>query len=62
MKYVVQNRTIKAGFFKDAQDKIEKEIQPFLDEGSRRGWDLHSFSGTDTSKGINLVFIWITEK
>ncbi|MES0490851.1 MAG: hypothetical protein ABUK01_12720 [Leptospirales bacterium] len=61
MKYKVQNRTIKAGLFTDAQNKIEKAIQPFLDEGSKNGWKLHSFQSTDTSKGINLVFIWELE-
>ena len=58
MKYIVQNKTIKAGFFSDAQDKIEAKIQPFLDEGTKKGWRLHSFQATDTTKGINLVFIW----
>ena len=57
-RYRVMNRTIKAGFFSDAQDKIEKAIQPMLDKEADAGWRLHSFQATDTSKGINLVFIW----
>ena len=56
--YRIQNRNIKAGFFTNAEDKIEKSIQPFLDEGSRNGWALHSFQATEASKGINLVFVW----
>lgn len=58
MGYKVVNRNIKAGFFKNAEDKVEKAIQPFLDDGVRSGWKLHSFSATEASKGINLVFIW----
>jgi hypothetical protein len=57
-QYKVQNRNIKAGFFSDAEDKVERSIQPFLDEGSRKGWKLHSFQATAASKGINLVFVW----
>jgi hypothetical protein len=57
-RYKVQNRNIKAGFFSDAEDKVEKSIQPFLDEGTRNGWILHSFQATAASKGINLVFVW----
>ena len=60
MGYRVVNRNIKAGFFSNAEDKVEKAIQPFLDEGSKKGWRLHSFSSTEASKGINLVFIWET--
>lgn len=61
MRYLVSNKTIKAGFFTDAQEKIEKTIQPFLDEGSKKGWKLHSFQATEAAKGINLVFIWEVE-
>jgi hypothetical protein len=57
-RYTVQNRNIKAGFFTDAEDKVEKSIQPFLDQGTNNGWTLHSFQATAASKGINLVFIW----
>jgi len=53
-----ESEASKAGFFANAQDKIEKEIQPFLDEGVKQGWRLHSFQSTESSKGINLVFIW----
>ena len=60
MAYKVVNRNIKAGFFKNAEDRVEASIQPFLDEGSSRGWTLHSFSATEAAKGINLVFIWET--
>lgn len=60
MGYKVINRNIKAGFFTNAEDKIEKTIQPFLDEGVANGWTLHSFSASEASKGINLVFIWQT--
>lgn len=60
MGYRVVNRNIRAGFFSDAEDKIEKNIQPYLDEGARKGWSLHSFQATNASKGINLVFIWET--
>jgi hypothetical protein len=58
MSYTVVNRNVKAGWFTTAEDKIEKVIQPFLDDGSKKGWRLHSFSATEASKGINLVFIW----
>ena len=61
MKYIIKNKRVKAGLFTDAQDKIEKMIQPFLDEGSGNGWKLHSFQSTDSTKGINLVFIWEAE-
>lgn len=57
-QYKVQNRNIKAGFFSDAEDKVERSIQPFLDEGASKGWKLHSFQATAASKGINLVFVW----
>ena len=57
-RYKVQNRNIKAGFFIDAEDKIEKRIQPYLDTGTQNGWKLHSFQATSASKGINLVFVW----
>lgn len=63
MAYKIVNRNIRAGLFADAQDRIERSIQPFLDEGSKKGWRLHSFqvleSITDGSK-INVVFIWET--
>ena len=62
VKYKVINETVKAGFFSDAQDKIEKKIQPLLDAGTKKGWKLHSFNSTDTTKGINLVFIWEIEQ
>jgi hypothetical protein len=58
--YKIQNQTVLAGFLTDAQGKIEKVIQPLLDAGSKNGWTLHSFQATDTTKGINLVFIWQT--
>lgn len=58
MRYKVVNKNIKASFFKDAEKRVEGDIQPFLDEGSDQGWTLHSFSATAASKGINLVFIW----
>ncbi len=61
MGYKVVNRNVRAGFFTDAEDKIEKSIQPFLDDGVKRGWRLHSFSASAASKGINLVFIWETD-
>ncbi|MGI5952379.1 MAG: hypothetical protein ACOX61_11135 [Brooklawnia sp.] len=57
-KYKIQNRTIKAGMFADAEDRIERGIQPLLDAGSKNGWRLHSFQATDSNKGINLVLIW----
>ena len=60
MRYKVMNRTVKGGLFKEAQNRIEALIQPFLDDGSSQGWKLHSFNATDTTKGINLVFIWET--
>ena len=60
MSYKVMNRNVKASFFKNAEGKIEKAIQPFLDEGVAKGWALHSFSATEATKGINLVFIWET--
>lgn len=56
--YKVQNVTVRAGFFTDAQDKIEGIIQPHLDAGSKKGWTLHSFTATDTTKGINLMIVW----
>lgn len=58
MRYTVVNKNVKAGFFADAEDKVEKKIQPFLDDGARKGWKLHSFSSSAASKGINLIFIW----
>ncbi|MDE0802787.1 MAG: hypothetical protein OSA99_05625 [Acidimicrobiales bacterium] len=57
-EYKIVNRNIKAGFFADAEDKVEKAIQPHLDQGTKNGWALHSFQATAASKGINLVFIW----
>lgn len=60
MGYKVMNRNIKGGFFSAAEDRIERQIQPFLDEGVAKGWRLHSFSSSEASKGINLVFIWET--
>ncbi len=57
-RYLVQNRNITSSLFKDVEKKIEDEIQPFLDEGARYGYQLHSFQATAASKGINLVFIW----
>lgn len=56
--YKLVNRTIKGGWFTDAQDRIEKRIQPMLDTEAEVGWVLHSFQATDSAKGINLVFIW----
>jgi len=53
-RYKVQNRFIKAGFFASAEDKVEEVIQPFLDEGTKSGWTLHSFQAT----AAGLVFIW----
>jgi len=34
----VVNRNIKAGFFSNAEDKVERAFQPFLEEGSARDW------------------------
>jgi len=58
MKYVIEKKTIKAGLFADAQDKIAKEIQPMLDEGSSKGWKLHTMFDTDSAKGINITMVW----
>lgn len=60
MGYKIVNKNIKGGFFKNAEDRIEQQIQPYLDEGAAKGWTLHSFSATDATKGINLVIIWET--
>lgn len=49
-RYKVQSRNIKAGFFSDAEDKVEKAIQPFLDDGTKNGFVLHSFQATAASK------------
>ena len=60
-RYKVVNRNITAGWFKNAQDKIEKLMQPMLDEGANRGWTLHTFTATEASKGINIVIVWETD-
>jgi hypothetical protein len=57
-RYKVQNRYVKAGFIADAEDKIEEAIQPYLNDGTKNGWTLHSFQATAAAKGTNLVFIW----
>ncbi len=57
-QYKVVNRNITGGWFKDAHDRIEKQIQPLLDEYSAKGWALHTFTATEASKGINLVIVW----
>ena len=62
MRYKVVNRTIRASFFKNAEEKIEAKIQNYLDQGTAAGWDLHSLTYTDSSHGINLVLIWQNDK
>lgn len=57
-RYKVENRYIKAGWVEDAEDRIEAAVQQLLDEGSWKGWTLHSFQATAAAKGTNLVFIW----
>lgn len=56
--YKVQNRYIKHGFIENAEDRIEDAIQPFLDDGTKNGWTLHSFQAATAAHGANLVFIW----
>ena len=57
-KYKVVNRNITGGWFKDAHERIEKQIQPLLDDWANQGWTLHTFTATEASKGINLVVVW----
>jgi hypothetical protein len=58
MRYIVEALVIKAGFFSDAQDMITKKIQPMLDKGANNGWRLHTFTPTESAKGINIVLVW----
>jgi len=57
MRYVVENEVIKAGLITDAQNFIPKKMQPILDEGAKKGWRLHTFTPTISSKGINIVVV-----
>lgn len=57
-QYRVVNRNISGGWFTDAHDRIEKQIQPLLDDYAKVGWVLHTFTATEASKGINLVIVW----
>lgn len=56
--YYIENVVIKAGVFTDAQDLIPKKVQPMLDMGSKKGWKLHTFTPTISSKGINICLVW----
>ena len=58
MKYKIENVVVEAGFFKAAQDRIPKEVQPLLDSGAKKGWRLHTFTTTESSKGINICLVW----
>jgi len=58
MYYKVETKVVKASFFKNAQDNIQKEIQPMLDKGAKQGWRLHTFTTTNTSEGINFCVVW----
>jgi hypothetical protein len=60
-QYRVVNRNIKGGWFTNAEDRVEKQIQPLLDEHAKAGWKLHTFTATEASKGINLVIVWEAE-
>lgn len=60
MGYQVMHRTIKPGPFVRADEKIERGIQPLLDEGVRKGWELHSFETAQATEGINVILIWRT--
>jgi hypothetical protein len=46
---LVRNKTVEAGFFTNDQDKIEKEIQPLLDEGANHAWELHTHNAVRSS-------------
>ncbi len=56
--YKVENIVIKASLFIDAQDLITKKVQPLLDMGAKKGWRLHTFTSTSSSKGINICLVW----
>ena len=58
MRYVIDNLIIKAGLFTSAPDLIPKKVQPLLDEGSSKGWRLHTLTPTVSDKGINIVLVW----
>ncbi len=58
MCYKIETMVIKASFFSDVQNRIAKEIQPLLDAGAKRGWKLHTFQPTESTKGINICLIW----
>lgn len=57
-QYKVENIVVKAGFVTDAQDLIPKKVQPLLDQGAQKGWKLHTFTPTISSKGINICLVW----
>lgn len=56
--YMIEDVVVKAGIFTDAQDRIRKKIQPMLDLGARKGWKLHTFTSTDSARGINICLVW----
>lgn len=58
MYYKIQTVVVKSGLIADAQDRIPKEVQPMLDAGVNKGWRLHTFTSTASSKGINICLIW----
>ncbi|MEA4919423.1 MAG: hypothetical protein VB078_00660 [Clostridiaceae bacterium] len=58
LSYKLENVVIKAGFLTDAQDKIQKKVQPMLDLGAKKGWKLHTFTSTASAKGINICLVW----
>jgi predicted rRNA methylase YqxC with S4 and FtsJ domains len=60
MAYKAQQVVIKAGLFKDAQNRIEKMLQTELDKGDKNGWKLHSIDNTSFlgQKGVIYILIW----
>lgn len=58
MYYKIENIVIKGGMLSEAQDRIPKMVQPHLDAGVKKGWKLHTFTPTESAKGINICLIW----
>ena len=43
-------------------DKVDSDLQKALDNGSGKGWTLHSFQSLGEENRIHLTFIWQVEE
>lgn len=59
MALIAINKSVKAGWFKDADDMIVKEFAKIAEECREKGWKFINLSHAFTpGKGLSMVTIW----